>query len=204
MKATCETKEKLLGTMIALIWESSYGSVSVDDICRRAGVKKGSFYHFFPSKADLAVAAMEHHWQEREVRLNQTFSVQLAPWARFERLGREIIQSQTEARSRCGKVLGCPFFTIGAEMSTQDEKLRQQAGRMNAHYLLFYESAIRDGMASGEMAPGDPVAKARQAFAFVSGLLLQAKVLNDILPLHDLEPGLRSLLGVQTRLRQAA
>ena len=55
MKKTCETKEKLLQVGFDLIWDSSYGSVSVDDICTRAGIHKGSFYYFFPSKADLVV-----------------------------------------------------------------------------------------------------------------------------------------------------
>ena len=45
-----------------LIWEQSYGSVSVDVICERAGARKGSFYHFFPSKSDLAAVAIEDHW----------------------------------------------------------------------------------------------------------------------------------------------
>src|SRR5271170_7885350 len=59
MKKTCETKDKLLQVGFDLIWDSSYGSVSVDDICKRAGINKGSFYHFFPSKADLVVQAYE-------------------------------------------------------------------------------------------------------------------------------------------------
>jgi TetR/AcrR family transcriptional repressor of nem operon len=46
-----------------MIWESSYGSVSVDDICTKAGVNKGSFYYAFKSKSDLAVAAFERHWE---------------------------------------------------------------------------------------------------------------------------------------------
>ena len=53
------TKQKLIDTAWELLWTSSYGAVSVDDICKAAGVKKGSFYHFFPSKVDLAIAAME-------------------------------------------------------------------------------------------------------------------------------------------------
>ncbi|MCW2286501.1 AcrR family transcriptional regulator, partial [Rhodoblastus acidophilus] len=55
-----ETKRRLIAAALELIWRSSYGSVSVDDICKAADVRKGSFYHFFPSKADLAVAAMDH------------------------------------------------------------------------------------------------------------------------------------------------
>ena len=57
MKKTCETKEKLMQVGFDLMWDNSYGSVSVDDICKRAGINKGSFYHFFPSKADLVVVS---------------------------------------------------------------------------------------------------------------------------------------------------
>jgi len=39
--------------------EEGYGVVTIDDICQRAGVKKGSFYYFFESKSALAVAALE-------------------------------------------------------------------------------------------------------------------------------------------------
>ena len=60
-------REKLLQVAFDLIWKQSYGSVSVDDICERAEVKKGSFYYFFPSKSDLAVAAYEAHWQDSAV-----------------------------------------------------------------------------------------------------------------------------------------
>ena len=47
-----------------LVWEESYGAVTIDDICQRAGVKKGSFYYFFDSKADLAVASLTSLWEE--------------------------------------------------------------------------------------------------------------------------------------------
>ena len=60
MGRTSDAKEKLLRVAFDLIWEQSYGAVSVDDICERANVKKGSFYYFFPSKSDLAVAASKN------------------------------------------------------------------------------------------------------------------------------------------------
>jgi len=37
-----DTKEKLLQVAFDLIWNQSYGSVSVDHICERAHVNKGS------------------------------------------------------------------------------------------------------------------------------------------------------------------
>lgn len=50
MGRTSNAKERLLEAVIELIWTGSYGSTSVDQICERAGVKKGSFYHFFESR----------------------------------------------------------------------------------------------------------------------------------------------------------
>jgi TetR/AcrR family transcriptional repressor of nem operon len=47
MKPESSSKQKLLQTAMEMIWQSSYGSVSVDDICTQAGVNKGSFYYAF-------------------------------------------------------------------------------------------------------------------------------------------------------------
>lgn len=68
MKPEGETKKKLLKVAMELIWEQSYGSVGVEDICKRAGVTKGSFYFAFPSKSDLACAAFEESWQLKRAR----------------------------------------------------------------------------------------------------------------------------------------
>jgi len=57
MGRVSDAKQRLLDATIELIWQHSYGAVTVDNICERAGVKKGSFYYFFPSKTDLVVAA---------------------------------------------------------------------------------------------------------------------------------------------------
>ena len=50
--------------VLELIWTGSYGSTTIDDICDKAKVRKGSFYYYFDSKADLAVEAIESQWQK--------------------------------------------------------------------------------------------------------------------------------------------
>lgn len=53
-------KAKLLDAALRTIRTRGYGASTVDDICRAAGVSKGSFFHYFPTKEDLALAAAAH------------------------------------------------------------------------------------------------------------------------------------------------
>ena len=66
MRRKSDAKERLMNAAMDLIWENSYGSTSVDAICEKAGAKKGSFYYFFESKSELAVAALEADWQRKK------------------------------------------------------------------------------------------------------------------------------------------
>lgn len=53
-------RRKLLDAALHVIRAQGYAGSSVDDICREAGVTKGSFFHHFKGKDDLAIAATEH------------------------------------------------------------------------------------------------------------------------------------------------
>src|SRR3984885_16222784 len=55
---------KLLDAAISIIRKKGYAATSVDELCARAGVTKGAFFHHFPSKDSLAVAAL-NQWTDR-------------------------------------------------------------------------------------------------------------------------------------------
>jgi TetR/AcrR family transcriptional regulator, transcriptional repressor for nem operon len=54
---------KLLDAAVSIIRKKGYAATSVDELCAKAGVTKGGFFHHFPSKDSLAVAAA-NHWSE--------------------------------------------------------------------------------------------------------------------------------------------
>ncbi len=62
-QATKPSRDLLLEAATALIRTNGYTSTTVDDLCVKAGVSKGTFFHNFKTKEDLAVAAA-HHWSE--------------------------------------------------------------------------------------------------------------------------------------------
>ncbi len=53
------TREKILKAAVALFHEFGYNGTSVQDIVREADVPKGSFYNYFKSKEELAIAASD-------------------------------------------------------------------------------------------------------------------------------------------------
>jgi TetR/AcrR family transcriptional repressor of nem operon len=50
----------MLDAALATIRRKGYAATTVDDICAATGLSKGSFFHHFKGKEDLAVAAVGH------------------------------------------------------------------------------------------------------------------------------------------------
>src|SRR5471032_665433 len=174
VKQESESKRKLLEAAMEMIWESSYGSVSVDDICTKAGVNKGSFYYAFKSKSDLAVAAFERHWETKRPTMDRIFSTQIPALERLDLYCQAIIDDQKAKYQSFGKMLGCPFCSIGSELSTQDENIRLKSEQIGARMMKYLESLVRDLTAEGLIESRDNAELAREVGAYVTGVLMQA------------------------------
>src|SRR5271163_5363418 len=85
MGRVSDAKERLMGAVADLIWTESYGYTTIDHICEKAGVRKGSFYYFFDSKADVAVAAIDREWEKHRPELDAIFSPTIPPLERLRR-----------------------------------------------------------------------------------------------------------------------
>ncbi len=63
-----QSKARLLDATIKVVRTKGYNATRIEDVCAEAGVTKGSFFHHFKSKDDLALAALEH-WKASSVDL---------------------------------------------------------------------------------------------------------------------------------------
>lgn len=61
--APTDSRTRLLDAALATIRRKGYAATTVDDLCAAAGLSKGSFFHHFKSKEDLALAAAQH-WSD--------------------------------------------------------------------------------------------------------------------------------------------
>jgi TetR/AcrR family transcriptional repressor of nem operon len=178
-----------------MIWGQSYGATSVDAICEQANVKKGSFYYFFKSKSDLAVAALDADWKKHQAQLDSIFSPTVPPLERLERYFDFNCQRLVEIKKECGAVLGCPLYALGSEICTQDTVLRQKIQEILDKKVTYFESAIRDAHAQGLIVAPNAQAKAKTLFMFIQGALTQARIQNNVDILRDIYPDALDLLG---------
>lgn len=199
MGRTSDANERLMDAALDLIWEESYGAVTIDDICKRANVKKGSFYYFFNSKSDLAVAALERLWEQTwKPKLDSVFSSSADPLARITDYLNGVYERQVEVKRQHGKVLGCPVVSVGSETCTQDCEINLKIREMLSRKRRYYESAIRDAVAAGAIPPCDPAEKAMAFAALIEGCICQARIMNDPEVARTLPSVAMALLGART------
>jgi TetR/AcrR family transcriptional repressor of nem operon len=190
-------KERLMDAAMDLLWQNSYGATSVDAICGRAGAKKGSFYYFFKSKSELAAAALESDWNKKMAQMDSIFSPTVPPLERLERYFDFVHGRLAELQRKCGSILGCPYVSVGSEVSTQDPVVRETIDRIMDRKMKYFISAVRDAAAQGLIDAPDPEAKAGALFACYQGTVAQARIQNDVELLRQFKHVARDVLGVK-------
>ena len=197
MGRVSDAKQRLLQATIDLIWQNSYGAVTVDNICERAGVKKGSFYYFFPSKTDLVVAALDSHWQNLKPILDATFAPEVPPIDRFRNYFELLYQRQAAMQEKFGRVLGCPFCAVGSETSCSDPVICAKIQELMTHYHRYFTAAITELQDSGLAKRQSISAQVCAMAAYIHGVLGQARIQNDLALVRHMEGGALKLLGVE-------
>lgn len=205
MGKSSETRTKLLETAVNLIWQSNYKAVGVAEICKQAGVTKGSFYHHFESKADLFVAASEHSWEQFRSEFDIIYSPRFGPLEQLENLIQLVLEQRgCENASDGNPVAGCPFFTSGSQAGCGEEKVRnvtlEMTNRANRYNAALVRNLKGAGMLEGDV---DPDQTGRMIHHYVLGLLMYGRVRYSIQAVKDdLRDGIYRLICLKPEYRR--
>lgn len=186
------TRDVLVQVAAQELWGGSYGSVGVGALCEAAGVKRGSFYHFFPSKDDLVLAALDHLWEDYRERMDAALESQdgsaLESLRSLFGFTAELLE---EKRAETGEVPGCPFGNLGVELGTTNEAIRGRVAEIFDKSIDCFEAFLRRAREQGEVTGSDAGlrARARQLFAYLQGAMVLAKAYADPDLVRTLVPG---------------
>lgn len=192
MARTSNSKEAILEQALGLMSRKGYTNTAMDELALAAGVKKGSLYHFFPSKQALALEVMEFYWGRSEVAFRQALAdLSDSPIERVL-----LFCSGHTLQQVDGHFCGCLFGNIIAEMSLVDCTLSKKAyeilNRLVGLLKEHLDEAVRVGEIGGEV---DTKLLARQMLAYFEGCILMAKGCQHVESVRELAGGLATIVG---------
>lgn len=194
MHPTVDTQQRILDSARELIYSRSYADVGVAAICEHAGVKKGSFYHFYPSKRDLTLAVLDAHYPEiKDHLVKKAFANDVPPLTRIERLGQLAYEFQRQLAIDTGQVRGCLFGNLSTEMATQDESIRARIEQIFSSMQQGIRAVLSEAEAVGDVRDIDVDATAQAMLAYFEGVMLLAKNQNNAEILRQLLPAMAQI-----------
>jgi TetR/AcrR family transcriptional repressor of nem operon len=197
MGRTSDAREKILSAARSLIELRGYSALGVAEICKTAGVPKGSFYYFFDSKEALALAVIDEQWATQRRDWTRILNSDAEPLQRLRQLFEETEAGQRAGQQSCGTVSGCMFGNLTLEMSNQTEAVRKRLQEIFDAQVEMVDSAITEALERGEVTVTDTRVAARSVIAQLEGQVLFAKLYNNASQLSALWTNCLAMLGAR-------
>lgn len=162
-----ETRSRILRAAVECFAQNGYDSTGVAEICERAGVTKGGFYHHFSSKQALFLELLEHWLAGVDTQLGMAGSdSDTAP----ERLLQMAGMARHVFQTASGQL---PMFLEFLRKAARDPDIWQATIAPYRRYQEFFHGLIEAGIAEGTLRPVDPGIAAWVIVSLAVGLMLQ-------------------------------
>ena len=144
-----QKSRKLLEEGARLIYEKGYNATGVKDIVDAAGVPKGSFYTYFPSKEDFTVQAIKYYSGLQQGGPLEDKS--LAPLERIRKFFDGIIKYLETVELK----QGCMVGNMCQEMADHNEAIRKTVEAMFVDQEKKMMKCLQEAREQGQLS-GDP------------------------------------------------
>jgi TetR/AcrR family transcriptional repressor of nem operon len=176
MADTPNSRSRLLAATIDLVRANGYHATRVEDVCSAAGVTKGSFFHHFASKDELAVAAAGA-WNDNAARLFAQAPYMLHPDPLDRLLGyvkfrRQLIVGDTWEYS-------CFAGTTIQETHESRPEIREACADSIRGHVAMLRGLIDQALADYPVARLDAGSLALHMQAVIQGAFVMAKAQQD-------------------------
>ena len=169
--AETPSRTSILKTARELMLKYGYAATSVDDICSKAGVTKGSFYHFFGAKEELGLAVLNEFYEEGVARvasgayagMNDPRRRLLGLFDHLEAIGPDLWRH------------GCLMGNFACELGESNPSMRRRVAEMFEELMNrlapFFRPIARDRREAAELA--------EQTLMVIEGAVIMAKAHHD-------------------------
>lgn len=193
--ANPEVRQRLLDAGLRLVHARGFAASGVKDITDTAGVPKGSFYAYFPSKEEFGAAILHHYWSDIEARLLPILAADEPP-ARTRVI--RFFRALTDDHEAQDFLLGCLVGNLSLELGGSSEPVRTELNRILRRWDDALAACVRSGQgAQGGIRTGvDADELASALIEAWEGAALRGKVIRSRVPYDRFEAvTLTALLG---------
>jgi TetR/AcrR family transcriptional repressor of nem operon len=165
------------------MFERGYSNTGIQEVLTAVAVPKGSFYHYFESKEDFALAIIDHFGSEHTrwlvAILNDSERTPL------ERLRRYCSDRKEQLGSwHCRK--GCLIGNLSQEMADQSETLRLALAKIMGNWRALFADCIAEGQRAGQIRPVPDARRLSEHFLDSwDGAVLRAKTSKCLEPVDS-------------------
>ena len=188
-----DTRQHLLDTGHLMMVVKGFTGVGLNEILQTAGVPKGSFYHYFASKEDFALQALEFIYQPRLQRYAEALSnPALSPRQRILSYYGELL---AHFRQQERLEYHCFIGSLSFEMSELLPAIGQQVEAVLQQSALTLQHCLEQAQQAGELAADEDCANLAAFIANAwQGVLTRLKVGSQTQPVEEFVQRLERLL----------
>ena len=176
-----------------------YTASGIDDICRDAGVSKGSFYHQFASKEAVAIAALGDFYAQG---MKDMLAIDLSGVAPEQRLLAflDVIAQQGHDFWKNGCLIG----SLSSEMALTSPALQAEVSRLFTETTKMLEPLIEPFAATLQDKSLSATALAEHYLAVVEGAIVMSRAHNDPMKINQAVARFAAQLRWLPRIQAAA
>jgi len=161
------TREKILKAGEELFSRKGYEATSVNDICEKAGVSKGAFFHYFPTKEHFFLEILDLWLKDLTPEIDAYIRESedlITGILKLTEIFKEIFQ-----KSREKFFLFMEFLRFGAK----DERIMEKLKSYFEMYTAYFSNLIEEGIKKGYFQEFDPLTISKTMIAYAIGIIQQ-------------------------------
>ena len=169
-----QTRERIVRRGAELLTEFSFSATGLNGLLQSAGVPKGSFYHFFPSKQAFAVEVIAYYDAYFETRSARILRDPAVP--PLNRLQAWMVEAR-KGMARHGWRRGCLIGNLSQELGPHDAVLRGKLRAVFRKWEGWIETLLQEARDDGSIAvAADPKQLAHLFWIGWEGAILRSKL----------------------------
>ena len=176
-----DTRTLLIEEGLKAFLARGYEGIGLQPILSGAGVPKGSFYNFFPSKEAYALEVIDAYAARYEAMRLACFAADGSPLRRLRHYFAALEAEMDEA----GGTGGCLYGVLAQTSAPHSEALRSRLKAAFANWRTQIAALLDTAKAAGELAPAtDTVALADAIIDAYEGATVRMRAEGDTAPMR--------------------